>query len=65
MARYRYIGDCAKGYVEFHHENKSIVMRKGVAVEVPDWLAAKLSQNDHFAVAEDAVPEKGKKSKGD
>lgn len=62
MARYRYIGDCAKGEVVFTKEGVSVVMPKDVAVDVPDWLAAKLANNNHFE-AGDAPAEKPKKGK--
>lgn len=46
--KFRYIEKCAKGHVEFTRNDEVIAMETGEVVEVPDWLAAKLSNNSHF-----------------
>jgi hypothetical protein len=56
--RFRYVGQCASGVVQFTRESETVVMPEGDAVEVPGWLAAKLKSNSHFeAVAEEPAPE--------
>jgi len=68
VSKYRYIGECAAGFVQFNRPNKieepPVVMPTGKAVEVPDWLATKLADNSHF---EEATGSKSKdeKSKDD
>lgn len=53
--KFKYIGRCAKGQVEFDTPDGKIVMPTGEAVEVPENLAKKLRSNDHFsAVIEDS-----------
>lgn len=54
--KYRYIGDCATGFVSFTSGMDTVFMPAGEAVDVPDWLARKLANNDHFeAVTDDGV----------
>ncbi len=55
--KFKYIGDCSAGYVQFSRPNEdAIVMPTGEAVEVPSWLADKLGTNSHFeAVSDEAV----------
>jgi len=54
--KFRYIEKCAKGYVEFTRGDEVTTMETGEIVQVPDWLAAKLSANDHFEqVTDDGV----------
>lgn len=54
--KYRYIERCAKGQVEFQTSDGLIVMPTGEAVEVPDSLAKKLANNNHFeAISEDGT----------
>lgn len=54
--KFIYIGHCAAGFVQFADpkaNGKPIVMPEGEAVEVPEWLAKKLANNNHFeAVSE-------------
>lgn len=52
--KYKYMGDCAAGYVEFAKPTQpTVTMPQGEAVEVPDWLAAKLATNSHFEAVND------------
>lgn len=51
--QYRYIGRCAMGYVEFRRNDEVTRMHIGEEVEVPDWLAAKLANNNHFELVKD------------
>ena len=49
MMKFAYIADCKAGCVKFTTASgESVVMPKGVPVEVPDWLAGKLANNNHF-----------------
>lgn len=74
--KYKYMGDCAAGFVEFNRPNvpdePSVVMPAGEAVEVPSWLEGKLKTNSHFEQAKaeavkidtiaDAKPKPSKKT---
>lgn len=51
--KYRYIGRCAQGFVQFTGPKDTVVMPQGEAVEVPEWLAGKLANNSHFEKVED------------
>lgn len=66
--KFKYIGRCAKGFVEFVTKDGNIVMETGVAVGVPDSLAAKLANNDHFERVledgEETQPESTPKRRG-
>ena len=49
MSKYKYVGECAAGQVTFSRPTEDpVVMPTGEAVEVPDWLAKKLSTISHF-----------------
>lgn len=66
--KYRYVGECAKGYVAFKLPGgDTIVMKQGQAVEVPEFLANKFAGNNHFesvdAPAKSAAPAAAKKRK--
>ncbi len=62
--KFKYIGHCAAGYVQFSRPNEpTVVMPEGEAVEVPSWLAGKLAANSHFE-AVSAKPEAVKDSSG-
>lgn len=55
--KFRYMGDCAAGFVEFVKPmHPTITMPKGEAVECPDWLTEKLMTNSHFEVVDDQKP---------
>lgn len=57
MERFKYVGKCAKGEVEFSRPGEpKVVMPHGKPVEVPAWLAAKLRHNNHFEAVEDEAP---------
>ncbi len=53
--KFKYIGNCSAGYVQFSRPNEDVVvMPTGEAVEVPSWLADKLGTNSHFEIVKDS-----------
>lgn len=50
--QFRYIERCPMGYVEFRRNDEVVRMHTGEVVDVPDWLAAKLANNNHFEQVE-------------
>lgn len=56
--KYRYVGKCLAGSVQFTFPDYVVTMPEGEGVEVQDVLAKKLAGNNHFeAVAETTVHE--------
>ena len=60
--KYRYIGECQAGFVQFKRELETVVMPQGEPVEVPAWLAKKFDgmgpNNGHFEKVEESPVEK-------
>jgi hypothetical protein len=46
--KFIYTGKCAQGFVKFTRGLETVEMPSGEAVEVPEWLEAKLKTNSHF-----------------
>lgn len=60
MRQFKYIERNAKGYVEFQTPEGPVRMETGEAVEVPDSLAKKLENNNHFQEVKGADTRRGK-----
>jgi hypothetical protein len=51
--KFRYIGHCAAGFVEFVRGDDRVKMRTDQAVDVPEWLGKKLAGNAEFEAVSD------------